>query len=294
MKHSILRQLSTLAFLAALGFAQDVIPLYEGPLPGSPQTNYPEKAYFSKVWNTEVVTNVTTPTLTVYKPASGAAKGAAIVICPGGGFMALSINSEGTEVARWLAARGMTAFVLKYRLLHSGEDATQEFSTLYQQDQQKFAQLVGSVIPLSIADGIAAVAYVRKHASKLGVSQDKVGIIGFSAGGTVAAGAGLRYTPEARPAFVAPVYAAASMFKDVPVPTDAPPMFLTAATDDQLGLAPDSIGLYSQWTAAHKPVELHMYARGGHGFGMRKQNLPSDQWIDRFGEWLQMEGLLKK
>ena len=84
------------------------------------------------------------------------------------------------------------------------------------------------------------------------------------------------------------------MFKDVPVPTDAPPMFLTAATDDQLGLAPDSIGLYSQWTAAHKPVELHMYARGGHGFGMRKQNLPSDQWIDRFGEWLQMEGLLKK
>jgi acetyl esterase/lipase len=84
------------------------------------------------------------------------------------------------------------------------------------------------------------------------------------------------------------------MFKDVPVPTDAPPMFLAAATDDQLGLAPDSIGLYSQWTAAHKPVELHMYAKGGHGFGMRKQNLPSDQWIDRFGEWLQMEGFLKK
>jgi acetyl esterase/lipase len=279
-----------------LSFAQDVIPLYQGQPPGSPATqeSYPEKEYFSKAWNTEVVSNVTKPTLAVYKPAAGTANGSAIVVCPGGGFMALSITSEGTEVAKWLAARGMTAFVLKYRLAHTGEDATQEFSTLYSQDRQKFMQLIGSVIPQSIADGVAAVAYVRKHAEELGVSPDKVGIVGFSAGGTVAAGAGLRYTPEARPAFVAPIYGAAAAFGDATVPGDAPPMFLAAASDDQLGLAPDSINLYNRWTAAHKSAELHMFSKGGHGFGMRKQNLPSDHWIDRFGEWLELQGFLKK
>jgi acetyl esterase/lipase len=273
-----------------------VIPLYQGTPPGSSATQetYPEKEYFSKAWNTQVVSNVTKPTLTVYKPADGTANGSAIVICPGGGFMALSITSEGTEVAKWLAARGMTAFVLKYRLAHTGEDATQEFSTLYSQDRQKFMQLVGPVIPQSIIDGIAAVAYVRKHASELGVSADKVGIVGFSAGGTVAAGTGLRYPPEARPAFVAPIYGAAAAFGDTAVPADAPPMFLAAATDDQLGLAPDSISLYNRWTAAHKSAELHMFSKGGHGFGMRKQGLPSDHWIERFGEWLELQGWLKK
>jgi len=293
MRRSTLRTISAIAFLSTLALAQDVIPLYQGTPPGSQEANYAEKQYFSKAWNTEVVSNVTKPSLTVYKPAPGTANGSAIVVCPGGGFMALSITSEGSEVAKWLAARGMTAFVLKYRLAHTGEDATTEFSALYRNHDQ-FVQLIGPVIQLSIADGIAALAYVRKHAADFGVSPDKVGIIGFSAGGTVAAGSGFRYTPEAHPAFVAPIYGAASLFKDMPVPADAPPMFIAAATDDSLGLAPDSISLYNQWAAAHKSVELHMYAKGGHGFGMRKQNLPTDHWIDRFGEWLELQGWLKK
>jgi acetyl esterase/lipase len=83
------------------------------------------------------------------------------------------------------------------------------------------------------------------------------------------------------------------MLKDTPVPADAPPMFIAAATDDQLGLAPDSIGLYCRWTAARKSAELHMYAKGGHGFGMRKKGLPSDQWIDRFADWLESQGWLR-
>ena len=107
-------------------------------------------------------------------------------------------------------------------------------------------------------------------------------------------GVALHYTPENRPAFVAPIYAAGSRFKDAAVPADAPPMFLAAASDDNLGLAPDSIVLYEKWAGAHKPVELHMYAKGGHGFGMHKQNLPTDHWIDRFADWLDFEGLLKK
>jgi acetyl esterase/lipase len=292
MKLAFAPILCLLAFLPATSLAQDVIQLYPGPAPGSPPADYPEKQYFSKTWSTEVVTNVTKPTLTLFEP-SAPATGSAIVICPGGGFMALSINSEGIDVAKWLAAKGMTAFILRYRLAHTGEDATQEFTTLFS-NRQQFEQLVSKVIPLSIADGIAAVAYVRKHAAEWGVDANRVGIIGFSAGGTVTAGAAFGYTPESRPTFAAPIYSGASRFKNTPVPADAPPIFLAAATDDQLGLAPDSISLYEQWVAAHKSAELHMYSKGGHGFGMRKQGLPSDHWIDRFADWLELEGWLKK
>ncbi|HEY7210170.1 MAG TPA: alpha/beta hydrolase [Bryobacteraceae bacterium] len=293
MKPSIIRICCVLVFTAACGLAQQVIPLYSGAAPGAADANYPEKQYFSKAWNTEVVSNVTKPTLTVYKPARAADNGLAAVICPGGGFMALSIDSEGIDVAKWLNARGVTAFVLKYRLAHTGDDATEEFKTAFA-DRAKFEEMISKVVPLSIADGLAAVSYVRQHAAEWNVAPERVGIIGFSAGGMVAAAVGFHYTPEGRPAFVAPIYAAAKHFKNDPVPADAPPMFLAAASDDQLGLAPDSVGLYDQWTTAHKSAELHMYAKGGHGFGMRKQGIPSDEWIDRFGEWLHEEGWLKQ
>lgn len=293
MKRTLLRIPAVVILFAIAGLAQDVIPLYTGTAPGSPSADYPEKEYFSKLWNTEVVANVTRPSLLVFKPTGGTPSDSAAVICPGGGFMALSIDSEGIELAKWLAARGMTSFVLKYRLAHTGEDATQEFTTLFQ-DRQKFRETIDPVIPMSIADGLAAVAYVRKHAAEWGFSPDRVGIIGFSAGGSLATAAALRYQPEGRPAFAAPIYPAIGMFKGDAVPTDAPPMFIAAATDDNLGLAPDSISLYEKWTAAHKPVELHMYAVGGHGFGMRKHGHPSDTWMDRLGDWLEAQGFLKK
>jgi acetyl esterase/lipase len=150
------------------------------------------------------------------------------------------------------------------------------------------------LIPMAIADGLAAVGYVRKHAAEFGISPARIGLMGFSAGGTVTAGVVFGYTAETRPDFIAPIYAYMGAIKQTNVPADAPPMFVAAATDDQLGLATDSVNLYSKWLAAKKPVELHLYAKGGHGFGMRKQDLPTDQWIDRFGEWLQVQGLLKK
>src|SRR5271163_3696035 len=206
MKKFAIRLLCIVLSLAAVAAAQDVIPLYPGAPPGSTQENYPEKQYFSKVWNTDVVTNVTRPTLTVFKPAPELKIGTAIVICPGGGFMALSIASEGTDVAKYLAAKGVTAFVLKYRVAHTGEDATQEFGPLYA-DTQKFNKMMKNVEPLAVADGLAAVTYVRQHASEWGISPDRVGIIGFSAGGFVTAEVALHYAPESRPAFVAPIYA---------------------------------------------------------------------------------------
>ncbi len=293
MKTFVVRTLCVVVLLATLVTAQDVIPLYPGTAPGSTAESYPEKEYFSKLWNTEVVANVTKPSLEVFKPAPELRNGTAVVVCPGGGFMALSITSEGTDVAKFLAERGVTAFVLKYRIAHTGEDATEEFTAMLE-DKQKFHEMLGKILPLTVADGLAAVTYVRQHASDWGVSADRVGIIGFSAGGAVTAGVALQYKPEGRPAFVAPIYAGGETFKDLPVPADAPPMFVAAATDDSLGLAPESIALYVRWIGAHKSAELHMYAKGGHGFGMHKQNLPTDHWIDRFAEWMELQGWLKK
>jgi acetyl esterase/lipase len=293
MKRFLTRTLYTIVFLATIASAQEVIPLYAGTAPGSTPANYPEKQYFSKVWKTDVVTNVTKPSLTVFKPAPDLKNGTAVVICPGGGFMALSITSEGTDVAKYLAARGVTAFVLRYRLAQTGEDATQEFMDLIR-DRSKFEEKVASVVPLAIADGLAAVTYVRQHASELGVSADRVGIIGFSAGGAVTTGVGLQSKSEGRPAFVAPIYPGGELFKNAVVPADAPPMFVAAASDDQLGLAPVAVGFYYKWLQAKKSAELHIYAKGGHGFGMRKQGLPTDHWIDRFAEWMEMQGWMKK
>ena len=293
MKTFLIPTLCAVVFLATLSSAQDVIPLPFTPAPGAPPADYPEKTYFSQIWKTEVVTNVTKPSLTVFKPSPELRNGTAVVICPGGGFMALSINSEGNDVAKYLTARGVTAFVLKYRLAHTGEDATQEFGAMLA-DRQKFQEMLNKVVPLAVADGLEAVTYVRQHASEWGVSPDRVGIIGFSAGGGVTSGVAFKYKAEGRPVFVAPIYAGGEMFNDAVVPADAPPMFIAAATDDQLGLAPGSVALYQKWTAAHKSAELHLYAKGGHGFGMRKQDLPTDHWIDRFADWLELQGWLKK
>ena len=294
MKTLLIRTLCVVSFLAALGAAQDVIPLPTSAGPGSTQENYPEKEYFSKIWSTELVTNVTKPTLTVFKPSPELRNGTALVICPGGSFVALDIKGEGNGFAKYMAARGVTAFVLKYRLAHTGEDAVQELNEMLK-DGQKLREMLAKTVPLAVADGLAAVTYVRQHASEWGVSPGRVGIIGFSAGGAVTAGVAFHYLPEGRPAFVAPIYAPALGFsKDATVPADAPPMFVAAATDDELGLAPVSVFLYEKWIDAHKSAELHIYSKGGHGFSMRKQNLPVDHWVDRFADWMQLQGWLQK
>ncbi|UWZ84975.1 alpha/beta hydrolase [Occallatibacter riparius] len=294
MNRFLVRLACSVLLVAPLCVAQQTIQLYPGAAPGTPAQTFPEKQYYSEAWHTNVVTNVSQPTLTVFKPTNGENTGSAVVICPGGGYMALSIDSEGNDVARYLAARGMTAFVLKYRLAPTDKDATQLFGNLWEHDRTKLETMINQDLPLAVADGVAAVAYVRQHAAEWGVAPDRVGIMGFSAGGGVTVGVAYGYKADSRPAFVAPIYAGGNDFTKLTVPADAPPMFIAAATDDNLGLAPVSLGLYRQWTLAKKSAELHMYARGGHGFGMRKQNIPTDHWIDRFAEWLELEGFLKK
>jgi len=285
----------TAAFVAAgclASHAQNqVVRLYEGKAPGSESWTHSEKESAQNLWNTRVVFNVANPTLTVFKPDPAKANGTAVVICPGGAFFALSIDSEGNDVARWLAEKGVTCFVLKYRLVEcKTDDPTREVATRGPLDQ-----VVKPIVPLAMADGLAAIGHVRKNAAQYGVKPDRIGIIGFSAGGTVTSSVAMNYTKETRPDFAAPIYLAYSWtLKDRGVPADAPPLFVLASTDDQLQLAPHSVEIYQDWVKAGKPAELHLYSKGGHGFGMRKQNLPSDRWIQLFADWLDVQGLMKK
>lgn len=272
--------------------AQDkVIRLYEGAAPGSENWKHQEKENNQNAWQTRIVYNVVNPTLTVFEPAPGTANGTAVVICPGGGFHALSIDSEGFDVARWLAKKGITSFVLKYRLV---EIKTNDPIGEIMQKGPKMDQDVRPIVPLAMADGLKAMEYVRKNAKLYNVNPSRIGIMGFSAGGTVTTSVAMNYTKDSRPDFVAPIYLAYDWVPNKNVPQDAPPLFLLAATDDQLGLAPNSVRLYNEWTGAQKTAELHLYAKGGHGFGMRTQNLPSDRWIQLFADWLEVQGFIKQ
>jgi acetyl esterase/lipase len=245
-----------------------------------------------------MVRNVVTPTLTAYLPERGRSTGTAVVICPGGGFHFLSWDSEGVEVAEWLRDRGVSAFVLKYRLIDTG--ATEE------ELQKHLAQLFGrpgapvptpaqarerrEIPALAAADGRQAMTVVRRRASEWGIAPDRIGILGFSAGGVVAMGAVMEHDAGSRPSFAAAIYGGGT--EGAAVPADAPPLFILVADDDK-GASPGSVKLYSEWKAAGKPVELHVYSKGGHGFGMNKRGLPVDSWIERFGDWLAVQGLLK-
>jgi acetyl esterase/lipase len=142
-----------------------------------------------------------------------------------------------------------------------------------------------------LADGQQAVRVVRSHAAEWGIAPDRIGVIGFSAGGYVAAAVALHHDAGSRPNFAAPIYPA--VLGDVTVPADAPPLFLVHADNDAtLSSVDNTVRLYTAWKKANIPAEMHIYLKGGHGFGMRKLDLPTDTWVDRFKDWLGLEGLL--
>lgn len=249
-----------------------------------------EKAYFSDIWQNDVVTNVSLPTMEVFRPKNP--NGTSVIVAPGGGLYALSITSEGTQVAEWLAEKGITAFVLKYRLVPTGEDGVKEITDEGASNPARIFERVVPVMPYSIADGLSAIAYVRTHAEDLKIDPNKIGFMGFSAGGAVTMGVAYNFTKDNRPDFIVPVYPWTTAMPVKEAPENAPPMLVVCATDDPLGLAPGSIELYNAWLKANKGPGLHMYAKGGHGFGMKKQNLPSDNWISRFYDWSVAEGIV--
>ena len=271
---------------------QKVIQLYNGVAPGSESWTWNEATNTSNAWQTDVVYNVSHPTLTVFEPTASTATGTAIIICPGGGFHGLSINSEGYDVAKWLVKKGVTCFVLKYRLVHClTNDPAAEFMSKI--GKPELEADMKSAIPFAVADGKNAIAYVRSHAEEFGIDKNKIGVIGFSAGGTVTSATAFGFNAENKPNFIAPIYPFFPPEMVNNIPADAPPMFLAVASDDGFQLTPHSVNLYQQWLATKHSAELHIYSTGNHGFGMRVQHLPSDTWIDRFGDWLRQNGFLK-
>ncbi|MBN1581942.1 MAG: alpha/beta hydrolase [Anaerolineae bacterium] len=265
----------------------EVIPLWPSGAPGSEDWTQQEQESIIPP-SLKVVRNVTQPTLTAFFPDPATANGTAVIVCPGGAFHFLSIDMEGTDVARWLNMRGVAAFVLKYRLVCTGDDFPEAvWKTL--NDRQAMAGRMAPLRPLILADGQQAVRLVRERAAEWGIAADRIGIIGFSAGSAVTVSVALDHDNSSRPDFAGTIYGGGR--QDIPIPVDAPPLFILCA-DDDLMASPESVRLYSDWKAAGHSVELHIYSKGGHGFGMRKQGLPSDTWIDRFGDWLRVQGLL--
>jgi len=281
--------LLVLVLVPIVGTAQDrTIRLYDRAAPGSESWNWEEKQD-NKDPEDQITYNVVNPTLTVYSPAPTMANGTGIIVVPGGAFMFLAIKNEGYDVAKWLVEKGFTVFVLKYRTLHLTNDDPKGFLVNHLSNWQ---DLVKDQIPFSVADGRVAIAYVRTHAAEYKIKPNRIGMIGFSAGGTVTASTAFEYNKNNRPDFIAPIYPYFPENMQKPVLADAPPMFLLAASNDEGIFNLDCIGLYKHWFANKKTIELHLYADGKHGFGMKKQNLPTDNWIDRFYEFLQGQGFI--
>lgn len=287
MKYSLLILFVAISFAAS---TQEIINLKHEKAENV-NWNGNEKDYYSQIWQNRVVTNVSVPTMQVFRPEKGNINGTSVIVAPGGGLYALSMDSEGDKVGEWLASKGITAFVLKYRLVPTGDDGVAEISELGQSNPKKLMEEVAKVIPYSIADGLGAIEYVRENNEVYGIKKDKIGFMGFSAGGAVTMGVMYESEMKNKPDFIVPVYPWTYAVPVIEAPSSAPPMLVICATDDPLKLAAGSIELYNSWLDKGYRVGLHMYSKGGHGFGMKKQGLPSDDWIQRFYDWSVAEGL---
>jgi acetyl esterase/lipase len=225
-----------------------------------------------------VIFNVVTPTLTAYLPQRTKATATGVIIAPGGAFVALAIDLEAIETARWLQHRGIAAFVLKYRVVEKRQEGIPDMD-------------MDTAGRYGIADGIQALKVVRQHAAEWKVSPDRIGFLGFSAGAMVASGALLQADSAARPSFAALIYGAP--FGAMPtIPAKLPPIFLAWAQDDPVALEPVVRFHDALISAGHKP-EVHVFSAGGHGFGMRKQGTSSDHWIDALYYWLEAQGFTR-
>ena len=245
-----------------------------------------------------IVRNVTRPTLTPYLPDTSLATGTAVIVAPGGGFHFLAWDHEGTQVAKLLASRGIAAFLLKYRVANTGP-AREDFRAAVDLLMQRLISeaLAGGVVieelatetqKRATADAEQAVRLVRQRAEEWNLDPARLGFLGFSAGAYLATEVAVSDDPDARPSFVAPIYGGKP---PVTVPPDAPSLFAALAADDLL-VRRKAVDTARAWMEAGRPVELHLFERGGHGFGARTLGLPSDRWMDHLVAWLQSGGFL--
>lgn len=261
--------------------------------------NQPASETWFRQWGDPMARNITTATLTPFLPKPDKANGATVIVAPGGGFRWLSMGNEGWEVAEALAAQGITAFVLKYRL-HPTAVSLDEFSDWMKNPRfpppPKSSDSTQAATPprppqmdLSnqLEDAEAAYALIVKRAKEWGVDTSRIGMIGFSAGAGLTMHATLN-SKTMNLAFIGPIYGGMG---PVEVPKDAPPMFNVIATDDFLFKG--QFGVVDSWYKAGIPVEFHLYQNGGHGFGLGNPNRTSNRWFDAFMHWLDVNGFLK-
>jgi acetyl esterase/lipase len=268
----------------------NAIVLGTGPLPGA---TGPENWY--RQYDRNFARNVSIATLTPYLPDANKATGTAVIVAPGGGFRSLSMENEGSDVARALAARGVAAFVLKYRLIPTPRDPAafeasmrEMFASAGRPRTQPNTGPVTPSLDVQLADSRAAFALIRKRLAEWHVDPARIGMVGFSAGAMLTLETALR-EPDARPAFIGTIY---GPLEPVAVPADAPPMFVALAADDPI-FGGRGMGLIQSWMTAKRPVEFHLYEQGGHGFGMYQKETTSTGWFDAFVKWLGMHGLVK-
>jgi len=228
------------------------------PPANNPHVKSPEEKWVRKVQR---------PVLEVWQPPNP--NGTAVVIAPGGGFNILAIEHEGRDVARWMNQRGVTAFVLRYRVGLESREASQK---------------------AAIEDGLLAMKTVRRRAAEWKLNPSRIGVMGFSAGGYLAVGVATGYTAESRPDFAIPIYAVAP--EGYRVPEDAPPLFLAVAMDDNERMTATATALLNAWKKAKRPAELHVFSDGGHGFGMNKKGKSCDIWTELLEKWMARQGLL--
>ena len=267
----------------------DAIALYSDTADVKSATN-------SEIWTTAFaqpwVRNVTRPTLTPFFPPNGEGNGAAILVLPGGGFLFNSIDNEGWGVARALAQRGYTAFVLKYRTETTSTD-DQVFWNSFVMRLSLPAQ--GKALPASTQaamalakdDAQAGLRLIRSQATRWKIDPHRVGLVGFSAGAMTVLNTVLADAPDARPDFVAPIYGA--MTAVIP-PSHPQPMFVALAANDPL-FGKQGFGLVESWQRAGGSVELHFYSAGDHGFGVQHKGSTSDLWLEQFVAWMQANKL---
>lgn len=265
------------AWIFASCASAQTVKIWPGVAPGSEHWTYHAKTV--KGPNGARVVEVSTPTLTAFLPSRGKATGTGVIVAPGGAFVALEVDLEGREVARWLQRRGVAAFVLQYRLM--------------QQQPGGGMPSMGAMdaaARFAVADGIQAMKVVREHAKQWGVDPHRIGIIGFSAGGTVATGVMMSGDAAARPDFVGDIYG--GPFGGLKtVPAGLPPLFLAWAQDDPIGTH-TAMKVFEDLSAHGYTPEAHAFSAGHHAFGMKEQGTTSDHWIDEFYWWLGAQRLI--
>lgn len=291
----------TMVWQPSAGHTQ--IPIWPGTAPDVQPVPGPETATLSKELlagkPVVAVTNVTRPTMTVYAP-EGKSGGAAVLVIPGGGFQILAIDFEGTEICDWLTSKGITCVLLKYRVP----------SEPYVWKCDCRPHNLSTSVP-SLQDVQRAMRLVRFHAAQWHIDSHKVGVLGFSAGGYLAAEISTNferrlYTPvdaadkeSSRPDFAMPIYPGHLVTVDgqlnphVPVSSKTPPTFLVQAEDDDVDGVHQSLVYYAALAKAHVPVEMHLYEHGGHAFGLRQTKFPITEWPRLAEAWLRTIGIVE-